>query len=176
MTTLKSRLIRTSSALMAFILVAALPVTVGAHALKETTARITLRDGQVEVRLWVDMNQWKARLQDNQLWLLGDIRQVMPTGLNPAQIRTFIKQVAINEITLSLNSQTQPLKFLFVSDSQNNSQHANYTELVFSSKHTLAVVEQIDIRFPKSLGTVHASFVKPKYQSFPSGKKIRVKF
>jgi len=176
MTTLKNRLIRASSASMALILLATLPLMAGAHALKETTARITLRDGQVEVRLWVDINQWKARLQDNQLWLLGDIRQVMPTGLNPAQIHSFIEKVAINEIALSLNNQTKPLKFLLVSDSQKKSQHANYTELVFSSKHTLPVVEQIDIRFPKSLGTVHASFVKPKYQSFPSGKKIRVKF
>jgi len=161
---------------MALILLATLPLMAGAHALKETTARITLRDGQVEVRLWVDINQWKARLQDNQLWLLGDIRQVMPTGLNPAQIHSFIEKVAINEIALSLNNQSKPLKFLLVSDSQNNSQHANYTELVFSSKHTLALVEQIDIRFPKSLGTVHASFVKPKYQSLAPGKKVRVKF
>jgi len=176
MTKLRKRLSRVSSALMAFILLATMPLVAGAHALKETTARITLREGQVEVRLWVDMNHWKARLQDNQLWLLGDIRQVMPAGLDSTEIQTFVENVAINEIVLTLNNQTKPLEFLVVPNNPKNAQHNNYAELVFSSKHTLPVVDQIDIRFPKSLGTVHASFVRPKYQTLEDGKMERVRF
>lgn len=52
------------------------------HELKATSARITLRDGQVEIRIITNIIAWQKKLQDNQAWLMGDIDHIMPANLN----------------------------------------------------------------------------------------------
>ncbi|MCW8833940.1 MAG: hypothetical protein OQK09_03850 [Colwellia sp.] len=158
------------------VLLLALPMSVSAHVLKETSARVTLRDGQVEVRLWVDMQRWKTRLQDNQAWLLGDIQQVMPSGLTPKETNLFIKNLLNKEVSLTLNNQAVSLKLLTTPNTKTVTNHHDYTELVFSSNHPFSLVEQLNIHFPKSLGAVHASFVKPKYQMLAAGSNTTISF
>ena len=75
---------------MVIMLLVSLLMIANAHVLKETSARIILRDGQVEVRIFTDMKRWKTRLQSNQAWLLGDIKQVMPLGLTTKETKDFV--------------------------------------------------------------------------------------
>ncbi len=162
--------------LLAALLILALPLAASAHALKETNARVTLRDGQVEVRLWVDTNRWKAHLQNNQAWLLGDIRQVMPLEVTTKETNDFFENVLNEETSLVLNNKAVSLKLLSISDAKNTARHHDYSEFVLSAKHSLPIVDQLNIRFPKSLGAVHASFVKPKYQMVAAGNNAQVSF
>jgi len=161
---------------MAFILFVILPVVASAHELKDTSARITLRDGQVEVRIWVDMSRWKIRFRDNQAWLLGDISQPMPAALTAEQTKAFVIKVLNEDTVLTLNKQTVALTLLAISEPKSSVKHKEHTEFVFISKHQHSRVEQIDIRFPKSLGSIHASFVKPKYKMLAAGSTAQVFF
>lgn len=158
------------------MILATLPMTANAHALKETSARITLRDGQVEVRIFTDFNRWQTRLQSNQAWLLGDIKQIMPLGLTTKETKDFLSKLLNGETTLMMNNESVPLTLKRISVPQNSTDHHEYTELVLTAKHTFSLVEQVNIRFPKSLGAVHASFVKPKYQLVTAGSSAQVLF
>jgi len=157
------------------MLLAVSTIGVQAHVLKENSARITLRDGQVEVRMLVDVKRWENRLQSNESWLLGDIGQVMPKDLSIKRAETFMAKVLVSESSLTLNNKALELS-IFTITAKSNSQHPEFTEFVLTSQHTSAIVEQINIRFPKSVGAVHASFVKPKYQLVAAGEHATVSF
>ncbi len=173
---IKKNTYKVISTLIALIILATLPLTVSAHALKETNARVTLRDGQVEIRLWVDMDRWQKKLQDNQAWLLGDIEQVMPVGLTANETTAFIENILSKDISLTLNSQEIAFSVAAISPVTKVTNHHEYTELVLSSTHAIAQVKTLDIRFPKSLGAVHTSIVKPKYKILAAGTNARVLF
>jgi hypothetical protein len=161
---------------MVVMIMATLPITANAHVLKETSARITLRDGQVEVRILTDLQRWQRHLRNNQAWLLGDIKQIMPLGLTTKETKTFVAKLLNEETILTMNNQSIPLTLHTISTPQNNTEHHEYTELVLTAKHAITLVGQVNIRFPKSLGAVHASFVKPKYQLVTAGNSAQVTF
>jgi len=179
--TIKKTATKVLSLLIAPLLFAVLPNIANAHALKENSARVTLRDGQIEVRVWVDMGRWQTQLQDNQAWLLGDIQQIMPAGLTTKETKVFFEKVINEETSLTLNNQRLPLKLLTISHAKasqltSTAEHHTYSEILLSTKHTMPVAKQLNIRFPKSLGAVHASFVKPKYQMVAAGNTAQVSF
>lgn len=174
--TINNYTIQLFSSLIIFLLLSSLSLIAHAHSLKETSARITLRDGQVEVRLYLDMNRWQSRLQDNQAWLVGDISTVMPVGLTPKQAKSFIENVLLKESSLMINNQAIPLTLQVISATKNINNHHDYTEVVLTAKHTFSVVEHLNIGFPKSLGAVHASFVKPQYKLVSAGKSAQISF
>jgi len=176
MTTIVNKTIKASSNLLVSMLLATISMTTSAHTLKETSARISLRDGQVEVRLWLGMNRWKSHLQDSQAWLLGDNQQVMPLGLTPKETKLYVESVLHKQISLTLNNQSVSLQLMTLSAPKNSTEHHDYTELVLTGKHKQSSVEQLNIAFPKSLGAVHVSFVKPKYQLVSAGDSVQVSF
>ncbi len=157
-----------------------------AHALKETSARIILREGQVEVRITTDISRWQMSLQDSKAWLLGDIDQVMPQNLNPKQKADFFKKVLKSKTTISINNQVIALNVLSFSKQRHpkhsEQSHGNYpdtegnVEIILAGQHTNTVVDQLNIQFPKSLGTVHAGFVKPQYKMIKPGNSTQVSF
>jgi len=176
-TTIKKNVTKMSSNLMAFILLITFEIFVfstaaSAHELKETSARITLRDGQVEIKLATDLNHWQIFFQDNKAWLMGDINQVMPSNLNPQQNKVFLIDVLKKNTILTINGMQVALDV--VSISTINEQH--YAEIVLSGKHTNSKVNLLNIRFPKSLGAVHASFVKPQYKMITPGSSAQISF
>lgn len=164
---------RVISMLMLF---ATFSMTTNAHSLKETTARISLRDGQVEVRLWLDLNRWLSHLKDSQAWLLGDNQQVMPLGLTPKETEQYVENILHNQIALTLNNQSISLQLSTVLAAKNSTESHDYTEFVLTGRHKQSSVEQLNIAFPKSLGAVHASFVKPKYQLVSAGRSVQVSY
>ena len=142
--TIKKTATKVLSLLIAPLLFAVLPSIVNAHALKENSARVTLRDGQIEVRVWVDMDRWQARLQDNQAWLLGDIQQVMPAGLTPKETKVFFEKVINEGTSLTLNNQRLPLKLLTISPEKasqrtNSAEHHTYSEILLSLGQQISI-------------------------------------
>ncbi|MCZ2720104.1 hypothetical protein O1D97_00225 [Marinomonas sp. 15G1-11] len=131
---------------------------VQAHTLEETSAQVILRDGQVEVRVLTDMDHLILTLQNDQAWLMGDIDAVMPDGLTHDQQEVFIKNALKATFSLFVNRQSLPFERVAVAN------HGHDTEIVFQARHAFAKVTDITISFPKSLGSVHASFVKPQYR------------
>lgn len=171
---------KVSAFLMTFILLASLSTAtlstvVSAHELQETRARITLRDGQVEIKLSTDINRWQTLLQDNKAWLMGDIEQVMPAGLNTKQNKAFLKNELKQNTNISINNKKLAFDVVSVSTIENQPQ-GHYAEIVLSGRHTNKVIDQLNIKFPKSLGAVHASFVQPQYKMMAPGSRAEVSF
>jgi len=145
-----------------------------AHALKETSAYITLREGQIEIRLSTDIKRWQTLLQENEAWLMGDIDQVMPADLNPKQNQAFLIKLLQEKTVISVNNKQVVFNAVSIPDSA--VQHGRYAEIILSGKHTNTTVDQLSIQFPKSLGAIHASIVQPKYKMMTAGSSAQISF
>jgi hypothetical protein len=167
------------TALMAAALLVTFPMAASAHELKETSARITLRDGQVEVRISTNLDNWKVRLQNNQAWLMGDIDQVLPKGLSQQKYSALLKQVLQNKTIIRINNQSITFDGISITTKTgkgNKKSHQHNGEIVLTAKHSNPRVDNLNIQFPKSMGPVHASFVKPQYKMIKAGDSAQVSF
>ncbi|WP_281559304.1 hypothetical protein [Thalassomonas sp. RHCl1] len=142
------------------------------HALKENTAKITLRDGQVEILLQLDLAHWQARLQDNQAWLTGQISELMPVTLTPEQQSQFLKSLLIKKTRLAINDEKLILeRIAFLPQN-----HHGFTPVKLAGSHGQTQVTHLEMHFPPSLGAIYTSIVKPRYQMIPAGQSARVAF
>ncbi len=147
---------------------------VSAHVLKNTTAQVILRDGQVEVKVLTNAEHLISALQSEQAWLMGDIDKLMPTNLSAEQQEEFAKNALKQKTSLRVNQQVIVFERVAFTSSNNNEAHD--LEIVFQAKHTFTTVDDLAISFPKSLGAVHASFVKPQYKLLGAGDTAKIKF
>ena len=146
---------------------------VSAHVLKNTTAQVILRDGQVEVKVLTNAEHLISALQSEQAWLMGDIDKLMPTNLSAEQQEEFVKNALKQKTSLRVNQQVIVFERVVFTTSNNE---AHDLEIVFQAKHSFATVDEFAISFPKSLGAVHASFVKPQYKLLGAGDTAKIKF
>lgn len=146
---------------------------VSAHVLKNTTAQVILRDGQVEVKVLTNAEHLISALQSEQAWLMGDIDKLMPTNLSTEQQEEFVKNALKQKTSLRVNQQVIVFERVAFTTSNNE---AHDLEIVFQAKHTFTTVDELAISFPKSLGAVHASFVKPQYKLLGAGDTAKIKF
>lgn len=146
---------------------------VSAHVLKNTTAQVILRDGQVEVKVLTNAEHLISALQSEQAWLMGDIDKLMPTKLSAEQQEEFVKNALKQKTSLRVNQQVIVFERVVFTTSNNE---AHDLEIVFQAKHSFATVDELAISFPKSLGAVHASFVKPQYKLLGAGDTAKIKF
>ncbi|WP_350586561.1 hypothetical protein [Pseudoalteromonas sp. RB2-MNA-CIBAN-0110] len=144
------------------------------YLLKYTTAQVILRDGQVEVKVLTNAEHLISALQSEQAWLMGDIDKLMPTNLSAEQQEEFVKNALKQKTSLRVNQQV--IVFERVAFTTSNNNEANDLEIVFQAKHTFTTVDDLAISFPKSLGAVHASFVKPQYKLLGAGDTAKIKF
>lgn len=147
---------------------------VSAHVLKNTTAQVILRDGQIEVKVLTNAEHLISALQSEQAWLMGDIDKLMPTNLSAEQQEEFVKNALKQKTSLRVNQQVIVFERVAFTTSNNNEAHD--LEIVFQAKHTFTTVDELAISFPKSLGAVHASFVKPQYKLLGAGDTAKIKF
>jgi hypothetical protein len=162
-------------ALLVLLLVCGMTVfsaPIKAHVLNETSAQVILRDGQVEVKIITDMNYLVSRLQNNQAWLMGDIEKVMPENLSDNEQQSVIKKTLKQGTHLMLNKQI--INFERVSLTNDSDQHS--VEIILQAKHQFKEVAEISVSFDRSLGVVHASFVKPHYRLVGLGERAEVSF
>lgn len=146
---------------------------VSAHVLKNTTAQVILRDGQVEVKVLTNAEHLISALQSEQAWLMGDIDKLMPTNLSAEQLEEFVKNALKQKTSLRVNQQVIVFERVVFTTSNNE---AHDLEIVFQAKHSFTTVDELAISFPKSLGAVHASFVKPQYKLLGAGDTAKIKF
>ena len=158
--------------MLAYILTS-MSAQVSAHVLKNTTAQVILRDGQVEVKVLTNAEHLISALQSEQAWLMGDIDKLMPTNLSAEQQEEFVKNALKQKTSLRVNQQVIVFERVVFTTSNNE---AHDLEIVFQAKHTFTTVDELAISFPKSLGAVHASFVKPQYKLLGAGDTAKIKF
>ena len=154
-----------------------------AHKLKENSAEVIMRDGQIEIRLMVNMARWQSLLQNDQAWLLGDTLQVMPKHLTASQKHAFLSNFVSQNTQLSVND--SPIKMgvlyfpdlaTFENESENKDadHHDKYSEIALTAQNKQAHVNHISLALPKSLGNVHSRFVQPSYQLIKAGSKAQL--
>ena len=105
---------------------------------------------------------------------MGDIDKLMPTNLSAEQQEEFVKNALKQKTSLRVNQQVIVFERVAFTTSNNNEAHD--LEIVFQAKHTFTTVDELAISFPKSLGAVHASFVKPQYKLLGAGDTAKIKF
>lgn len=159
--------------LMLACILTSMSAQVSAHVLKNTTAQVILRDGQVEVKVLTNAEHLISALQSEQAWLMGDIDKLMPTNLSAEQQEEFAKNALKQKTSLRVNQQVIVFERVVFTTSNNE---AHDLEIVFQAKHTFTTVDELAISFPKSLGAVHASFVKPQYKLLGAGDTAKIKF
>ncbi len=154
------------------ILTVSLSQTVLAHDLEQTSAQIIMRDGQVEIRLYVDVEHWLEKLQDPTAWLTGesdflllqsevDLLEEYPTyilGLGNYLVQKIILLIDNDLLVLTPVNQTR------------YSDQSALMEFRLSAQHSNSNPKNIDIQFPVSLGEVHVSVVQPQYGFAPAGE------
>lgn len=145
---------------------------IGAHTLDKTTAQIILRDGQIELKLIVNMPHLVSSLQNSQAWLLGDIDKVMPEQLSQREQEQFIKNALKQKTNLIVNGET--VRFERVTF--HNNKETNHGEIIFQAQHTFTQVKELSISFHKSLGQVHMNVIKPQYRLLEAGEATHIRF
>jgi hypothetical protein len=143
-----------------------------AHELKETTAQVILRDGQVEVKVITATDHLVEALQNDQAWLLGDIDTIMPADLSLEQQGEFIENALKQKTSLKVNKQV--IRFEWVTFS--NDPKTETSEIVFQAKHSFPDVTDLSISFHKGLGAVHVNVVKPQYKLLGAGESAHIVF
>ncbi|MBB1331230.1 hypothetical protein H5087_17940 [Pseudoalteromonas sp. SR43-7] len=166
--------LKKSKWLMLACILTSMSAQVSAHVLKNTTAQVILRDGQIEVKVLTNAEHLISALQSEQAWLMGDIDKLMPTNLSAEQQEEFVKNALKQKTSLRVNQQVIVFERVAFTTSNNNEAHD--LEIVFQAKHTFTTVDELAISFPKSLGAVHASFVKPQYKLLGAGDTAKIKF
>jgi hypothetical protein len=137
----------------------------GAHTLNETSAQVILRDGQIELKIITDIPHLVSTLQSDQAWLLGDTDQVMPTNLNASQQSVFIENVLLQNVHLRINAKAIDFENVRIVAAK----YSTNADISLQARHDFKDVKDVAISFPKSLGNVHVSVVKPRYKLLAAG-------
>ncbi|MBU2952687.1 hypothetical protein [Marinobacter sp. F3R08] len=141
-----------------------------AHETDATSARATLRAGQVELTIITNADHWRAILSSSESWLLGDTDALMPQNLTDAQEQAFLQQVMTEQTQLLVNGRTLPFDRVSISRPSGSDD----IEIVVLARHSFHQVEQLSVTFPASLGGVHLSVVKPLYRVLSPGEPADV--
>lgn len=171
---------RTKVFLILILLSVSLPPAGFAHALEQTSAQIIMRDGQVELRLFLDVEHWVEKLQDPTAWLTGESNFIF---INPDSTietntstqgtgftSTYISKLSdylFSEIRIQLDSGN--IQLIAVDQIKYLDQSA-LMEFRFSGQHSISNPQSIDVQFPVSLGDVHISIVQPQYGLVHAGE------
>lgn len=150
-----------------------LSLDVMAHQMKQHTSQITIRDGQVEVLLHLDSHKWLAKLADHQSWLLGDTEAVIDASLVPKEKANRLEKLLKKEMSLAINGKDVMLSFdkLTYYDSLLHLRVMASANTAVSS----ASVSQVAVKYPKSLGAVYTSVIKPQFKMVSADKKVEFK-
>ena len=140
-----------------------------AHEAKQNSAQVYLRDGQVEVRLFVNRDEWVSRLSTAQSWLLGDSDIVLTQeDIQSSDLNNKLLSLLEKNIILKLNKQRLQLKA--VHHIHDTSSH-HRVEFRLSAAHSFSDPKAVTLSFPRSIGAVFVSVVKPQYGTIKAGEE-----
>jgi len=142
-----------------------------AHELSQTSAQVILRDGQVEVRLLIDIGHWQVALEDPTAWLTGETDLLMANAELPGVEQT---DHLANYLATAINLQLEQQSMLFTTAGYTSYSEEDATqrfvEFRFSAQHSFAHPQAMSVQFPSSLGEVHISVVQPLYGLLSAGE------
>jgi hypothetical protein len=151
-----------------FILLSSLILSVGhAHEFPQNSAQIILRDGQVEVRLLVDIDAWQSILSDPSAWLTGETDLLLTQAdLSSDALNDKLGEYLAGAITLKLEQEA--LVFMSESYQAYETGHEDeagqgLVEFRLSAQHAFAHPKGLSVQFPASLANVLVSVVQPQY-------------
>ena len=151
------------------------PIESVAHELQQTTARVILRDGQIEIRIVFDATRWQNKLQNPKAWLTHNTEKVMPKGLAADEIVQFLNDLMLQHSKLEVNGKNQPLMLRSATYDRHGSGHHRLSEVILQSDHK-QVVKDVTVTLPKSLGSVLFNYVQPRYQNVAEGQTSYMQF
>ncbi|MCX2778527.1 hypothetical protein OQJ46_07945 [Microbulbifer thermotolerans] len=137
-----------------------------AHITDTTSASVILRSGQVEIHILTNAQHWQAALADPEAWLLGDTDSLMPPNLDSEQQQRFLRQLVTVQTLVQINGR----KLSFDRVSLTRPAGSEDMEIVLFARHSFQQVENLLVRFPDSLGSVHLSVVQPEYRVLSAGE------
>jgi hypothetical protein len=138
-----------------------------AHELESSSAQVILRDGQLEIRLYVNTEHWLESLQDPVAWLTGESDFTLDaTAETKGDLNKQLSEYLISHINLKLDAHVLTLAPL--SQTIDTGESA-LTEFRFYAQHSSPNVNKIRVQFPSSIGEVHISIVEPQYGLIPAG-------
>ncbi|MDK1289852.1 hypothetical protein [Pseudoalteromonas umbrosa] len=148
-----------------------------AHALKETTATITVRSGQIDVLVNTDFSYWLSLLHNNEAWLLGDTELVLQDGQTEQVKRKKLQELVRTHTKIQANGallSCQLNEFPAKLNQLHKGHHSRaYFRLGCVSPHQQ--LSAVSLVLPKSLGRVYTSLVQPKQQLIGAGEKAEFK-
>ena len=151
-----------------FILLSSLILSVGhAHEFPQNSAQIILRDGQVEVRLLVDIDAWQSILSDPSAWLTGETDLLLTQAdLSSDALNDKLAEYLAGAIELKLEQEA--LVFMSESYQAYETGHEDeagqgLVEFRLSAQHAFAHPKGLSVQFPASLANVLVSVVQPQY-------------
>ena len=156
------------------ILLSSLILSVGhAHEFPQNSAQIILRDGQVEVRLVVDIDAWQSVLSDPSAWLTGETDLLLtPADLSSDALNDKLGEYLAGAIELKLEQEA----LVFVSESyqayktgHEDEAEQGLMEFRLSAQHALVRPKDLSVQFPASLASVLVSVVQPQYGLIKAG-------
>ena len=145
-----------------------------AHEFPQNSAQIILRDGQVEVRLLVDIETWQTVLSDPGAWLTGETDLLLTDAdLTPDALTVKLAEYLTGAIQLKLEQET--LVFSSAGSQHYETGHEGETgqglvEFRLSAQHAFAHPKGLSVQFPASLDDVLVSVVQPKYGLIQAGE------
>ncbi|MCW8876817.1 MAG: hypothetical protein OQK04_01690 [Kangiellaceae bacterium] len=161
--------------LSTLIMTASFSIELSAHTLKETTARVIVRDGQIEIRIQADINRWVKAFYNNQAWLVGDIDEVLSLKASQSQKLNFLKKQLKSHTKVQVRGKSISLAVARFPN-RLDSNHGHFAEIVLTGKFHTDSPSKLSVRFPKTLGPVYTSLVKPQYLMLTEGKKGTFQF
>jgi len=158
-----------------FILLSSLILSVGhAHEFPQNSAQIILRDGQVEVRLLIDIDDWQTILSDPSAWLTGETDLLLTQAdLSSDALNDKLAEYLAGAIELKLEQEA--LVFMSESYQAYETGHEDeagqgLVEFRLSAQHAFARPKGLSVQFPASLANVLVSVVQPQYGLVTAGQ------
>lgn len=163
------------TAVFLFMLSVSFPLA--AHEIKETTCRVTFRDGQVELELYTNISRWESILSNSERWMLGDTDVLMPSDLDPLGRAVFVQKLLLEKLKLTVKNTLvhwEVSQFPLQLDGTGDGSSLHGEPIILQSKLNSMELGEVSIAFPKSLGPVHVSFVRPIYRLLAPGQPVTV--
>ncbi|MCF2857180.1 hypothetical protein L1286_06855 [Pseudoalteromonas sp. SMS1] len=147
------------------------------HALKETTATITVRSGQLDILVNTNFAHWLSVLHSHEAWLLGDTELVLLANQGNDQKVTQLKEMVLQRTTVTADGEVLKCTVNQFPSKLNELQKAHHSRSYFRLGCAIAKqkVNAVTLLLPKSLGRVYVSLVVPKQQVVGAGQKAQFK-
>lgn len=141
-----------------------------AHELTETTARVVLREGQVELTLGIDWERWEAQHRNPQAWLMGDIDELLSPEATAEEVKQKLLGTLQREMQLLLDQ--VPVQLQLRETIPNP--HGHQVQLVLEGPASASPMKQVQLQLPVSLGPVHFQLLRPIYRYGKAGTRFTV--